>query len=85
MSEALLTGFGLCLVLFVPGYALCGLLFREQDLVTRVVVSIGLSLCLSVLVGVPLAAFGVFSRSAAWAALLGLSLALVSLRLLLRR
>ena len=85
MSEALLTGFGLCLVLFVPGYALSGLLFREQDLVARVVASVGLSLCLSVIVGVLLAVLGLFSRSAVWAALLGLSLALVSLRLLLRR
>lgn len=85
MIEALLAGLGLCLLLFVPGYALCGLLFHEQDLVARIVVSIGLSLCLSVIVGVLLAAFGLFSRSAVWAALLGLSLALVSLRLVMHR
>jgi uncharacterized membrane protein len=85
MIEALHTGLGLCLLFFIPGYALCGLLFRQQDPVARIVTSIGLSLCLSVLVGALLAAFGVFSRSAAWAALLGFSLVLVSLRLLVRR
>ncbi len=32
MIEAALTGIGLCLLLFIPGYLLRGLLFREQDL-----------------------------------------------------